>query len=592
MDIFSVFSLVGGLAFFLYGMNVMSSGLERMAGGRLEKILQSVTSSKLRSLMLGMLITIAVQSSSAVTVMLVGLVNSGIMQFSQTVTVIMGSNIGSTLTTWILAATGIKSQNFFLRLLKPESFSPILAMIGVVLIMANKTGKKRDVGSILVGFSVLMTGMSLMSQSLSPLADSPEFKKILTMFNNPILGVLMGAVVTGVIQSSAASVGILQSLSMTGDITFGMAIPIIMGQNIGTCATALISSIGTNKNAKRVAAVHVYFNVIGTVICLSAFYGLNAFFHFKFIDSPITAVGIAAVHTLFNIVNTVILLPFSKQLEKLTTLTIREKRTKEELLDERLLLSPGLAIAESRKLAVSMAQMATESICKATELMENFDSKKAQEIIQTEETIDNYEDKLGTYLVKVASRHLTPTDSSDVSVLLHAIGDYERIGDHAVNLLRVAEEIDAKGLRFSDEAQAEVAVITRAVKDILDITDEAFANNDVALAKQVEPLEQVIDALTIELKDRHIRRMRDGKCSIEMGFVLSDLLTNYARISDHCSNVGVAVIQNKETEKDTHEYLNEVKSGGSPEFTMAFRKYTEEYSLPPVAAPTAEKQGV
>lgn len=585
MDVFSLFTLLGGLAFFLYGIHVMSAGLEKMVGGKLERVLKSMTSSKWKGLALGAVITIAIQSSSAMTVMLVGLVNSGIMQLSQTVGVIMGSNVGTTLTAWILSAAGIESSNFFLRLLKPESFSPIVALIGVLLIMSSKEGKKRDVGTILVGFSVLMTGMSFMSQSVSPLADMPIFQDILVMFQNPIAGILLGAVVTGVIQSSAASVGILQSLSMTGSITYGMALPIIMGQNIGTCVTALLSSIGTNKNAKRVTAVHVYFNVLGTVICLSGFYLLNAFIHFDFIDSPINALGIAVIHSLFNLLTTLILLPFSKQLEKLAKITIREQSTKEELLDERLLLSPGLAIAECRNLSIHMAKAARDSMANAISILSKFDQKVADSITQQEEEIDLYEDKLGTFLVRLSSKDLSPKDSHDVSQLLHAIGDFERIGDHAVNILRVANEIHDKDIQFSDKAQEELQVITRAIITILNLTVEAFEENDPVIAAKVEPLEQVIDGLKLELKNRHIRRLQEGRCTIELGFVLTDLLTNYERVSDHCSNIAVTVIQIKDSSLDTHGYLNEVKNTGNPAFTQAFETYSLEYLLPASPAP-------
>ena len=585
MDVFSLFTLLGGLAFFLYGMHVMSAGLEKMVGGKMERVLKSMTSSKWKGLALGAIITIAIQSSSAMTVMLVGLVNSGIMQLSQTVGVIMGSNVGTTLTAWILSAAGIESSNFFLRLLKPESFSPIVALIGVLLIMSSKEGKKRDVGTILVGFSVLMTGMSFMSQSVSPLADMPIFQDILVMFQNPIAGILLGAVVTGVIQSSAASVGILQSLSMTGSITYGMALPIIMGQNIGTCVTALLSSIGTNKNAKRVTAVHVYFNVLGTVICLSGFYLLNAFIHFDFIDSPINALGIAVIHSLFNLLTTLILLPFSKQLEKLAKITIREQSTKEELLDERLLLSPGLAIAECRNLSIHMAKAARDSMANAISILSKFDQKVADSITQQEEEIDLYEDKLGTFLVRLSSKDLSPKDSHAVSQLLHAIGDFERIGDHAVNILRVANEIHDKDIQFSDKAQEELQVITRAIITILNLTVEAFEENDPVIAAKVEPLEQVIDGLKLELKNRHIRRLQEGRCTIELGFVLTDLLTNYERVSDHCSNIAVTVIQIKDSSLDTHGYLNEVKNTGNPAFTQAFETYSLEYLLPASPAP-------
>ena len=588
MDIFSLFTLLGGLAFFLYGMNVMSTGLEKMVGGKLEHVLKSMTSNKFKSLALGAVITIAIQSSSAMTVMLVGLVNSGIMELSQTVGVIMGSSIGTTLTAWILSATGIQSESFLLRMLKPESFSPLVALLGIFLVMAHKEGKKRDIGTILLGFSVLMTGMTFMSASVSPLADMPFFQDILIMFKNPLMGILLGTIVTGVIQSSAASVGILQSLSMTGSITYGMAIPIITGLNIGTCVTGLLSSIGANKNAKRVVAVSIYFKVLGTAICLSVFYLLNAVFRFEFVDSPIGTLGIAVVHTLFNVINTFILLPFSKQLEKLAKLTIREKSTKEELLDERLLLSPAFAIVECRNLAVRMAKTARDSMLAAIGLVDAFDAKIAESVTEMENEIDLYEDKLGTYLVKLSSKNLSRSDSNEVAELLHAIGDFERIGDHAVNILRVAQEIDDKQLRFSETAQQELVVITRAIVDILSLTVEAFEKEDNALAGKVEPLEQVIDDLKLELKSRHIRRLQEGRCTIELGFVLTDLLTNYERVSDHCSNIAVTVIQIKDSVMDTHGYLNEVKTGGGQEFTQAFDAYREAYKLPEPSQPKEE----
>ena len=585
MDIFSIFTLLGGLAFFLYGMNVMSSGLEKMVGGKLDHVLKSMTSNKFKSLALGAAITIAIQSSSAMTVMLVGLVNSGIMELGQTVGVIMGSSIGTTLTAWILSAAGIQSESFLLRMLKPESFSPLVALIGIFLIMAHKEGKKRDIGTILLGFSVLMTGMTFMSSSVSPLADMPFFQDVLVMFNNPLMGILLGTVVTGIIQSSAASIGILQSLSMTGSITYGMAIPIITGLNIGTCITGLISSIGANKNAKRVAVVSLYFKVLGTVICLSVFYLLHAVFRFEFVDSPIGALGIAVVHTLFNVINTLILLPFSKQLEKLAKITIRDKNTEEVLLDERLLQSPAFALVECRNATVRMAKMARDSMLAAIGLLDAYDEKIADSVSEMENEMDLYEDKLGTFLVKLSSKNLSRTDSNRAAELLHTIGDFERIGDHAVNILRAAKEIDDKELHFSEAAQQELVVITRAIVDILDITVEAFEKDDTALASQVEPIEQVIDDLKLELKSRHIRRLQEGKCTIELGFVLSDLLTNYERVSDHCSNIAVTVIQIKDSVMDTHGYLNEVKAGGDREFAQAFDAYREKYSLPEVSKP-------
>ena len=580
MDIFSLFTLLGGLAFFLYGMHVLSAGLEKMVGGRLESVLRSITSNRFKGLALGAVITIAIQSSSAMTVMLVGLVNSGIMELSQTVGVIMGSNIGTTLTAWILSAAGIQSDSFWLRMLKPESFSPLLALAGILLIMMGKEGRRKDAGHVLIGFSILMTGMSFMSQSVSPLADMPVFQDILVMFQNPIAGILLGAVVTGVIQSSAASVGILQSLSMTGSITFGMAIPIIMGQNIGTCVTSLLSSIGTNKNAKRVTAVHIYFNVLGTVICLLGFYALNAAFRFAFVDTPINALGIAMVHSLFNLFTTVILLPFSKLLEKLAKVTIRDKNNQVALLDERLMLSPGFAIAECRALAVKMASTARDSMLGAIRITREYDPKLAAEITAQEEEIDLYEDTLGTFLVKLSSKDLSHADSNEAAELLHAIGDFERIGDHAVNILRVAQEIHEKQLRFSEKAQTELRVITQAIVDILNLTVEAFETENSALAERVEPLEQVVDSLKTELKSRHIRRLQEGRCTIELGFVLTDLLTNYERVSDHCSNVAVTVIQIKDSALEAHGYLNQVKSEGGGTYTQAYNEYMSQYQLP------------
>lgn len=579
MDIFSVFTLLGGLAFFLYGMNVLSSALEKMVGGKLETVLRVMTSNPWKGLALGAVITIAIQSSSAMTVMLVGLVNSGIMELSQTVAVIMGSSMGTTLTAWILSATGIESDSFWLQMLKPESFSPLVALIGVVMTMAGKD-RKKDAGHVLIGFAVLMTGMTFMSQSVSPLAESPVFQDLLVMFNNPLMGVLLGTVVTGIIQSSAASVGILQSLSMTGSISLGMAFPIITGANIGTCVTGLLSAIGANKNAKRVVAVSVYFKVIGTVLCLTAFYGVNAIFHFDIVDAPISAFGIAVVHTLFNVVNTFVLLPFSKQLEKLAKLTIRDTNTQEALLDERLMLSPAFAISECRALAVKMAKTARDSMLSAIGLTVEYDPDKAREITEQEEQLDLYEDTLGTFLVKLSSKDLSQADSNEAAELLHAIGDFERIGDHAMNILRAAQEIEDKGLKFSDKAQEELSVITRAIIDILNLTVDAFEREDTRLAAQVEPLEQVVDSLKLELKNRHVRRLQDGRCTIELGFVLTDLLTNYERVSDHCSNIAVTVIQVKESALEAHGYLNQLKSSGSTEFTQAYESCLTKYSLP------------
>ena len=458
MDIFSVITLFGGLAFFLYGMHLLSTSLEKMVGGRLERVLRSMTSNRFKSLLLGMGITIAIQSSSAMTVMLVGLVNSGIMELGQSVGVIMGSNIGTTVTAWILSLSGITSDNVFIQLLKPENFSPIIALLGIVLIMFAKSSKKKDIGSVCVGFAILMTGMTLMSGAVKPLADLPQFRDILMMLNNPFVAILAGTLITALIQSSAASLGILQSLALTGSISFNMALPIIMGQNIGTCVTALLSSIGTSKNAKRVTAVHIYFNVIGTVICLSGFYIADSIFNFAFTDQPISSFMIAVVHSAFNLITTVILLPFCKQLEKLAVLTVRDKRVKAGaaeddphavLLDERLLLSPSFAIGECRNATVKMADLARSTLLDAVSLLSHFDVKTADRIERNEQIVDNYEDKLGSYLVKISSKNLSSADSNDVSQLLHTIGDFERISDHAVNLLRVARELHDKNLKFS-----------------------------------------------------------------------------------------------------------------------------------------------
>lgn len=581
MDIFSVFTLCGGLAFFLYGMSVMSSGLEKVAGGKLEQMLKKMTSNAFKSLLLGAGITIAIQSSSAMTVMLVGLVNSGIMELSQTVGVIMGSNIGTTLTAWILSLAGIESDAIWLRMLKPESFAPIVAFIGILLIMVSKGDRRRSAGSIMVGFAVLMYGMELMSDSVSPLADMPQFSSILTAFTNPILGVVVGAVFTGVIQSSAASVAILQALSLTGSITYGMALPIIMGQNIGTCVTALLSSIGVNRNARRVAVVHISFNLIGTVVFLVLFFGTDLFFHFPFMDMWIDPVGIAMVHSIFNIATTLLLLPFSKQLVKIANVVIKDQAGDQKFtfVDSRLLATPSVAIAECNNKAVEMAQIAKETIIKALSMLDNYDQNVASEVKVNEDKLDLYEDKLGTTLVQLSSKALSDPDSRKVSKQLHTIGDFERIGDHAVNLWKAAEEIHEKGIRFSPQAEEEIHTLTSALKEILDITTKAFSLDDLRIAKQVEPLEQVIDCLIADIKSNHIARLQSGHCTIEMGFVLSDILTNCERVSDHCSNIAVAQIETEQNTYQAHEYLNGVKNAGNEDFQQAFDRYRAQYRL-------------
>ena len=583
MDIFSIFTLCGGLAFFLYGMNVLSSGLEKLAGGKLESMLRKVTSNPFKSLLLGAGITIAIQSSSAMTVMLVGLVNSGIMQLGQTVGVIMGSNIGTTLTAWILSLAGLEGDNIFIKLLKPESFSPVLALIGIVMIMMSKSDKKRSVGSLLVGFAVLMYGMELMQSAMEPLQEMESFKNILTAFNNPLLGVLVGAVFTGIIQSSAASVAILQSLAMGGGITFGMAIPIIMGQNIGTCVTALLASIGVNRNAKRVAVVHISFNMIGTLIWLLLFYGLDAFLHFAILDQAIDAVGIAAVHSVFNVVTTLMLLPFSKMLENIANRVVRDTEAQQEyaFIDERLLATPSVAIAECNSKTKEMANIAQDALLDAIRLLQHYDPKVHESVMASEDKLDLYEDKLSTNLVKLSSREISIADSKQASKLLHSIGDFERIGDHAVNLLKTADEMHEKQIQFSDSAVAELHVLTDAITEILSITTESFVNNDLPLAARVEPLEQVIDRLISTIKSKHILRLQAGNCTIEMGFILNDLLTNYERVSDHCSNIAVAIIETEQNAYEAHEYLNDVKHSGNPVYEADFKHYQSKYVIEP-----------
>ncbi len=583
MNITNLFVLCGGLAFFLYGMHVMSSGLEKVAGSKLEGMLKKMTSNPFKSLLLGMGITVAIQSSSAMTVMLVGLVNSGIMQLGQTIGVIMGSNIGTTLTAWILSLSGIEAQpDSLINLLKPENFSPVLALIGVIFILGKNT-RRKNIGSILVGFAVLMSGMDFMKNAVAPVTEIPEFQNLLVMFNNPLLGVAVGAIFTGIIQSSAASVGILQAFAQTGSITYGMAIPIIMGQNIGTCVTALLSSIGVNKNAKRVAVVHILFNIIGTVIFLVVFYGLGMVIDFAFLDFKIDMTGIALVHSIFNIASTIILLPASKLLEKAAMTIIKDtdsgKGEQYALIDERLLATPSVAINECFSITVDMANKARTAITDVIGLLTHYDEKTAEKILALEDEIDIYEDRLGTVLVKISSRSLSYNDSHRVSTLLHTIGDFERISDHAVNLLGVAREINDKKINFSDEAKKELTVLTNALLEILNNTVTAFAHDDLESASLVEPLEQVIDRLIAEIKTNHVTRLKNGNCTIELGFVLADLLTNYERVSDHCSNIAVAMIEVEKNKFNTHEYLSGIKNDGDKNFEDAYSRFAKKYAI-------------
>ena len=580
MDLFSFIMLGGGLAFFLYGMNVMSSGLERMAGGKLEGALRRMTSSLWKSLALGAGITIAIQSSSAMTVMLVGLVNSGIMDISQTVGVIMGSNIGTTLTAWLLSLVGLETSNVALKLLKPENFSLIFALVGAVMIMMGKQQRKKDIGSIFVGFAVLMYGMKLMSNAVSPLADAPEFAALLTAFENPLLGVLVGAVFTGIIQSSAASVGVLQALALTGSITYGMAIPIIMGQNIGTCVTALISSIGVSRNAKKVAIIHISFNLIGTVVLLIVYYALNALLHFAFTDSPIDAAGIAFVHSVFNVVTTVMLLPFGKFLVRIANNLLKDKAEEhpKHLLDERLLSTPSVAIAECDRLTNRMAEMAQATLMKAFAVSRSYDEAISDSIIDDENELDRYEDELGTLLVHLSSQQLSANDSIRVSKMLHAIGDFERLGDHALNIRETAKELYDKSAHFSEEAQHEMLTLTDALEEILSIATEAYCTNNVKRAYRVEPLEEVIDDLVATIKSNHIARLTAGECDIEKGFILNDFLNNFERVSDHCSNIAVTIIELSNNRFDTHRYIHSV-AYNTEGFREDYKRYSEKYKF-------------
>ena len=585
MNFFNLLTLLGGLAFFLYGMTVMSNGLEKMTGGKLERALRSMTSNPLKGIALGAGITIAIQSSSAMTVMLVGFVNSGIMELKQTVSVIMGSNIGTTLTAWLLSLTGVGDDNFFVSLLKPSSFSPVIALVGILMIMLSKSTKKKDIGNIMLGFAILMYGMDLMGAAVEPLKDMPEFTKILTHFNNPILGVATGAIFTGIIQSSAASVGILIALSGTGLISYGMAMPVIFGQNIGTCVTALLSSIGVNRNAKRVAIIHISFNMIGTVVWLTVFYLLNYFIGFAFVKLPINEVGIAAIHSIFNLCTTLLLLPFMKQLEKLSRWVIKDKKNEKELaneiafIDQRLLATPSVAIGECDSKVKEMAKVAQSSIKKAIHLLSDYSAEEYEQIKNSEEQIDHYEDILGTYLIQLSGKELTDRDSQKINNLLHVIGDFERLGDHAVNILELAQEIFKKQLVFSDQAKEELKVMTDAVLEILDNTIESFQKDDIKMAKEIEPLEQVIDELEEKLKNRHIKRLQDGACSITQGFVFVDLLSNFERVSDHCSNIAVSMIQTQSSSYEVHEYLHSITTLENKHFIQTREQYSKKYMI-------------
>ena len=580
MDIFNVLTMLGGLALFLFGMNVMGQGLERAAGNQLKNILEKLTSNPVKGFFLGLLVTAVIQSSSATTVMVVGFVSSGVMSLYQAVGIIMGANVGTTVTAWILSLNGIEGASLILKLLKPTSFSPVLAVIGAVLFMFCNSGRKKDVGSILLGFATLMYGMDTMSGAVAGLKDVPEFANILLMFSNPILGVLAGAVLTAIIQSSSASVGILQALSTTGAVTFGSAIPIILGQNIGTTVTALISSAGATKNARRAALIHLYFNVIGTVVFLALFYIIKTLVPMPFLDGPTSETGISVVHTLFNVVCTGAMLPFNKMLVKLACATIKDEAEEPEvvLLDERLLVTPTIALEQCNKLACGMANLARTSASRSMELLAEYDDDKAAIVDGIEDQLDQYEDIIGSFLVKLSAHELSAQDNRMVSLLLHTISDLERISDHAKSIRILAHRL-SKGVGPSAQAEAEMKVLVAAVDRVARMTANAFIDRDSSQAQQVEPLEQVVDYLCAEIKARHIIRLQQGICSVESGMQFTDILGDCARISDHCSNVAAAVIELNLGAFDTHQYLGSLREGNE-EFQQRYQQFRSEYVLP------------
>ncbi len=585
MDIFSILALIGGLALFLYGMDVMGDSLKKLSGGKLESILERLTSNRFNGFLLGLLVTAIIQSSSATTVMLVGFVNSGIMQLGQTIGIIMGANVGTTVTAWLISLSDIGGENagYILNFFKPDSFVPVLAMVGFLLTALGKEQQK-NVGSMFLGFAVLMFGMDAMSGSMEGLKNSASFKTVLTMFENPILGILCGTILTAIIQSSSASVGILQALALTGAIPYHIALPIILGQNIGTTITPILSALNGNTDSKRVAFSCLFIKMLGVLIVGAAFYAIHYVHPFGFMSDNASVMGIAVVHTFFNIISTIILIPFTKPIEKVACFVIKGKNANNaqsptDTLDDRFLAYPGYALERSFSLVIDMAKTAKESFITATSLISDYDKEKADKIHENEKLIDTYEDKISTYLVKIAGRELSTQDSETTTKLLHIIGDIERIGDHAENIVKVAEEIHQKKIQFSDEANKEITIITNAALEILDITMTALEKDDIEIAKHIEPLEQIIDRLKHKLKNRHFARLQAGKCTIELGFVFSDLLANYERVADHCSNIGVCIIQIANDSMDTHEYLHNVKHGDNAEYFDSYNFYKEKYSI-------------
>ena len=588
MDIFGILSLIGGLALFLYGMDLMGAGLKQLSGGKMEHILEKLTSNRLMAVLLGMGVTAVIQSSSATTVMVVGFVNSGIMKLSQAVGIIMGANVGTTVTSWLLSLTAIDGSSIFVRLLKPSSFSPVLAAVGIIMIMsAKENNRKKNIGNILIGFAILMFGMETMSDAVAPLADNEQFTGILTKFSNPLLGVLAGAILTAAIQSSSASVGILQTLCATGAISFASAVPIIMGQNIGTCVTALLSAVGASKNAKRASMIHLYFNLIGTILFMAVFYAGNAIFHYSFMDNAANAAGIAVIHSLFNISCTLVLLPFANMLVKLAELTIPDKGEKPaameddmSVLDERFLSTPGVAMEICRHAAAQMAEEVQKTVHLSRKLLFVYSEEEIEQVRSMESRIDRYEDALGSYLIKLNSKSLSGEDSRTLSVLLHCLSDFERISDHAASICDSVEEMQKKELSFSSKAKEELSVYADAVCDMTDETVSVFVANDIEGAQKIVPLDMVASSLSEKLRSRHIRRLRKGKCTMELGLLLQEILYSMGRIAEHCSNIALCLIQVGEDGLETHEYTEILMASNTQWFENEVHAAKEKYRLP------------
>jgi len=582
MDIFSILTLAGGLALFLFGMDYMGDGLKKLSGSQLESILGRLTSNRFKGFLLGLGVTAIIQSSSATTVMLVGFVNSGIMSLTQTIATIMGANVGTTVTAWILSTTGIGGSLWWLKLLKPESFTPVLAIIGIVMIMMAKSEKKKNIGSILVGFAVLMFGMESMSDAMSGLKDNEKFAEILVMFENPVLGILAGTILTAIIQSSSASVGILQALSLTGAIPMSTAIPVILGQNIGTTITPILASLSASRDSKRVAISCLYIKIIGVVIFTAVFYAIHAVVPFGFMDGKASVFSIALFHTLFNILSTVILIPFCQHIEKLALLTFKgdaEEKDEFRVLDDGFLTMPGFALEKAKESIAEMIKITGESVNIAIDKLFDYDEKTDKYIKEQEEKVDNYEDKLGSYLVKLAGHKLDMEEANEVTTLLHIIGDVERISDHACNILKAGKEIFEKSISFSSMARNEIDVITRAVKEIIELSVKTVAEENNEYAIKIEPLEQVIDKLKYKMKRNHIERLQKDECTIELGFVYSDIIANLERIADHCSNIGVSILQREESAFEPHEYLSHVKNDGENDFISQYDVYKSKYRI-------------